>query len=143
MKLDRDASGHASVAGGERVLIGLHSNIASTSASGTRCSATTSSKTWHRGDGIEPLLGRASLDACRPRCVLPKAARQPTTGDPHASCQTTEAARKVRQKRFVLDGEAVVLGVDGVSDFNALHCREPSRCRPLEHVVFDRNRDSQ
>jgi ATP-dependent DNA ligase len=32
-----------------------------------------------------------------------------------------EAARKVRQKHFVLDGEAVVLGVDGVSDFNALH----------------------
>ena len=61
MKLDRDASGHASVAGGERVLIGLHSNIASTSASGTRCSATTSSKTWHRGDGIEPFI--------RPRIV--------------------------------------------------------------------------
>jgi bifunctional non-homologous end joining protein LigD len=34
-----------------------------------------------------------------------------------------EAARKIRQKRFVLDGEAVVLGVDGVSDFNALHSR--------------------
>jgi ATP-dependent DNA ligase len=33
----------------------------------------------------------------------------------------TEAARKVRQKKFVLDGEAVILGVDGVSDFNALH----------------------
>ena len=32
-----------------------------------------------------------------------------------------EAARKIRQKRFVLDGEAVVLGVDGVSDFDALH----------------------
>jgi ATP-dependent DNA ligase len=32
-----------------------------------------------------------------------------------------EAARKVRQKRFVLDGEAVVLGVDGISDFNAVH----------------------
>lgn len=32
-----------------------------------------------------------------------------------------EAARKVRQKQFVLDGEAVILGVDGVSDFNALH----------------------
>jgi ATP-dependent DNA ligase len=31
------------------------------------------------------------------------------------------AARKVRQKKFVLDGEAVILGVDGVSDFNALH----------------------
>jgi bifunctional non-homologous end joining protein LigD len=33
----------------------------------------------------------------------------------------TEAARQVRQKRFILDGEAVILGVDGVSDFNALH----------------------
>jgi ATP-dependent DNA ligase len=32
-----------------------------------------------------------------------------------------EAARKVRQKRFVLDGEAVILGVDGISDFDALH----------------------
>jgi len=31
-----------------------------------------------------------------------------------------EAARKLRQKRFVLDGEAVVLSVDGVSDFDAL-----------------------
>ena len=30
------------------------------------------------------------------------------------------AARKVRQRQFVLDGEAVVLGVDGVSDFDAL-----------------------
>lgn len=35
-----------------------------------------------------------------------------------------EAARRVRQKRFVLDGEAVVLGVAGVSDFNALHSRK-------------------
>lgn len=35
-----------------------------------------------------------------------------------------EAARKVRQKRFVLDGEAVVLGVDGVPSFNALHSRK-------------------
>ena len=32
-----------------------------------------------------------------------------------------EAARKVRQKRFALDGAAVVLCADGVSDFNALH----------------------
>jgi ATP-dependent DNA ligase len=32
-----------------------------------------------------------------------------------------EAALKNRQKRFVIDGEAVVLGVDGISDFNALH----------------------
>ena len=32
-----------------------------------------------------------------------------------------EAALKNRYKRFVIDGEAVVLGVDGISDFNALH----------------------
>lgn len=35
-----------------------------------------------------------------------------------------EAARKIRQSQFVLDGEAVVLGADGVSDFNALHSRK-------------------
>jgi ATP-dependent DNA ligase len=34
-----------------------------------------------------------------------------------------ESARKNRQKHFVIDGEAVVLGVDGVPDFNALHSR--------------------
>jgi ATP-dependent DNA ligase len=32
-----------------------------------------------------------------------------------------EAALKNRQKRFVIDGEAVILDVDGISDFNALH----------------------
>jgi bifunctional non-homologous end joining protein LigD len=32
-----------------------------------------------------------------------------------------EAALKNRIKQFVIDGEAVVLGVDGVADFNALH----------------------
>jgi ATP-dependent DNA ligase len=32
-----------------------------------------------------------------------------------------EAALKNRQKRFVIDGEAVMLGVDGISDFDALH----------------------
>src|ERR1700756_404590 len=32
-----------------------------------------------------------------------------------------EAARKNRHRQFVIDGEAVVLGVDGVADFNALH----------------------
>ena len=36
-----------------------------------------------------------------------------------------EAARKVRQKRFVLDGEAVVLGVDGVSP-TSTHCTAAS-----------------
>jgi ATP-dependent DNA ligase len=29
----------------------------------------------------------------------------------------------IRQKRFVLDGEAVILGVDGIADFSALHSR--------------------
>jgi bifunctional non-homologous end joining protein LigD len=32
-----------------------------------------------------------------------------------------EAALKKRYKQFVIDGEAVVLGVDGYSDFSALH----------------------
>src|SRR6201990_3460069 len=32
-----------------------------------------------------------------------------------------EAALKNRHKQFVIDGEAVILGADGVSDFNALH----------------------
>jgi ATP-dependent DNA ligase len=31
------------------------------------------------------------------------------------------AALKNRHKQFVIDGEAVILGVDGYSDFNALH----------------------
>jgi bifunctional non-homologous end joining protein LigD len=32
-----------------------------------------------------------------------------------------EAALRNRRKQFVVDGEAVVLGVDGIADFNALH----------------------
>jgi hypothetical protein len=32
-----------------------------------------------------------------------------------------EAALKNRQKHFVINGEAVVLGANGISDFNALH----------------------
>ena len=35
-----------------------------------------------------------------------------------------ETARKIRKSRFILDGEAVVLGVDGISDFDALHSRQ-------------------
>jgi bifunctional non-homologous end joining protein LigD len=35
-----------------------------------------------------------------------------------------ETARKVRKSRFILDGEAVVLGVDGISDFDALQSRQ-------------------
>ena len=34
-----------------------------------------------------------------------------------------EAALKNGHQQFVIDGEAVVLGVDGVADFNALHSR--------------------
>jgi hypothetical protein len=34
-----------------------------------------------------------------------------------------DAARRLRQKQFVIDGEAVVLGVDGISDFAALYSR--------------------
>lgn len=32
-----------------------------------------------------------------------------------------EAALKNRQKQFLIDGEAVVLGIDGIANFNALH----------------------
>jgi bifunctional non-homologous end joining protein LigD len=35
-----------------------------------------------------------------------------------------ETALKIKQDRFVIDGEAVVLGVNGVSDFDALHSRQ-------------------
>jgi bifunctional non-homologous end joining protein LigD len=34
-----------------------------------------------------------------------------------------EAALKNRSNSFVIDGEAVLLGVDGVSDFDGLHSR--------------------
>ncbi|WP_367401039.1 hypothetical protein [Bradyrhizobium sp. WYCCWR 12677] len=46
-----------------------------------------------------------------------------------------EAARKMRQKRFVLDGEAVVLGVDGISDFDALHSRKHDH--EVQFCAFD------
>jgi bifunctional non-homologous end joining protein LigD len=36
----------------------------------------------------------------------------------------TEAALHNRNSSFVLDGEAVLLGVDGISDFNGLHSRQ-------------------
>jgi len=42
-------------------------------------------------------------------------------GCDYANCfpWIVEAALKNRHKQFVLDGEAVVLGVDGIADFNA------------------------
>ena len=38
-----------------------------------------------------------------------------------------EAARKNRQSRFVIGGEVVIRGVDGVADFNALQRRARHR----------------
>jgi len=35
----------------------------------------------------------------------------------------TEAALRIKSTSFVIDGEAVLLGVDGISDFNGLHSR--------------------
>jgi len=32
-----------------------------------------------------------------------------------------EAALKNRERQFIIDGEAVILGIDGISDFDALH----------------------
>jgi bifunctional non-homologous end joining protein LigD len=46
-----------------------------------------------------------------------------------------EAARKIRQQRFVLDGEAVVLRVDGIADFNALHSRQHDE--EVQFCAFD------
>ena len=48
---------------------------------------------------------------------------------------TARKIRKNRKKQFILDGEAVVLVVDGISDFNALHSRqhdEEVRLRPRD-----------
>lgn len=36
----------------------------------------------------------------------------------------TEAALRIRASSFVIDGEAVLLGVDGISDFDGLHSRQ-------------------
>jgi bifunctional non-homologous end joining protein LigD len=36
----------------------------------------------------------------------------------------TEAALRNRCSSFVIDGEAVLLSVDGISDFNGLHSRQ-------------------
>ncbi|WP_307720415.1 ATP-dependent DNA ligase [Bradyrhizobium brasilense] len=46
-----------------------------------------------------------------------------------------EAALKNRQKQFVIDGEAIVRGVDGYSDFNALHSGKHNT--EVEMLAFD------
>jgi len=35
-----------------------------------------------------------------------------------------QSAQKLRSTRFLIDGEAVICGEDGVSDFDELHSRE-------------------
>jgi len=45
-----------------------------------------------------------------------------------------EAALKNRHTQFVIDGEAVVLGIDGVADFNALHSRRHGGRGPALHL---------
>jgi ATP-dependent DNA ligase len=46
-----------------------------------------------------------------------------------------ETARKIRQKQFVIDGEAVVLDVIGVPDFDALHSRQHDK--EVQFCAFD------
>ena len=46
-----------------------------------------------------------------------------------------EAALRIRNTSFVIDGEAVLLGVDGRSDFNGLHCRKHDG--EVEFYAFD------
>ena len=47
----------------------------------------------------------------------------------------TEAALRNRNTSFVIDGEAVLLGVDGRSDFNGLHSRKHDH--EVEFYAFD------
>ena len=47
----------------------------------------------------------------------------------------TEAALRNRNSSFVIDGEAVLLGVDGRSDFNGLHSRRHDA--EVEFYAFD------
>jgi bifunctional non-homologous end joining protein LigD len=46
-----------------------------------------------------------------------------------------EAALKNRRSQFVIDGEAVILGVNGVSDLNALHSRKQNH--EVQLCAFD------
>lgn len=53
-----------------------------------------------------------------------------------------EAALKNRHKQFVLDGEAVVLGADGISNFNALHsgkCNHEVQLYAFDLLAVDGN----
>lgn len=47
----------------------------------------------------------------------------------------TQSALQVRQQQFVLDGETVRLGVDGISDFDGMHSRQPDD--KVQFYAFD------
>jgi bifunctional non-homologous end joining protein LigD len=52
-----------------------------------------------------------------------------------------EAARRLRKTSFVIDGEAVVLGPDGISDFDGLHtgrCNADVRLYAFDLLMDDR-----
>src|SRR5438874_8617749 len=52
----------------------------------------------------------------------------------------TEAALRLRKQSFVIDGEAVVLGPDGISDFDGLHsgrCNEEVRLYAFDLLSDD------
>lgn len=46
-----------------------------------------------------------------------------------------DSARRLLQKQFIIDGEAVVLGVDGISDFAALYSRKHDE--EVQFYAFD------
>ena len=52
-----------------------------------------------------------------------------------ARLSAVEAALRNHNSSFVLDGEAVLLGVDVVSDFNGLHSRKHDH--EVEFYAFD------
>src|SRR6476659_10756290 len=56
-----------------------------------------------------------------------------------------ETARKIRKTQFIIDGEAVLLGVDGISDFNGLHSGEHNAGAALclRHAGWRRRRHAQ
>ena len=81
------------------------------------------------GAGIEKLDPRDQarrLPPDRParRTSACGCSRATVTTGPSRYPLIVEAALRNRNSSFVIDGEAVLLGVDGISDFNGLHSRQ-------------------
>ena len=53
----------------------------------------------------------------------------------NGTAKRAEVALKNRERHFVIDGDAVVLGLDGISDFNALHSHK--RDHEVQFYAFD------